>query len=144
MNGLGQQHQKPKSIFTSKKREDYYMPFDVMQQRMYSATSKLFGGGKVRLESDQAPGSNYQSTGNSENWRTSQGKNMKILLAKSRVWELLYKYKQPGFFNINKNEETEREEERETETKKDFPYKEENKNLITQDEMELKKTLYNK
>ena len=28
---------------------------------MYSATSKLFGGGKVRLESDQAPGSTYQS-----------------------------------------------------------------------------------
>lgn len=44
---------------------------------------------------------------------------MEILLAKSRVWELLYKYKQPGFFNINKNEETEREEERETETKKE-------------------------
>ena len=27
---------------------------------------------------------------------------MEILLAKSRVWEILYKYKQPGFFNINK------------------------------------------
>ena len=46
---------------------------------------------------------------------------MEILLAKSRIWEILYKYKQPVFFNINKNEETERgrEEERETETKKE-------------------------
>lgn len=40
-------------------------------------------------------------------------------LSTTRVWELIQKSKQPGFFNINKNEETEREEERETETKKE-------------------------
>ena len=44
---------------------------------------------------------------------------MEILLAKSRVWEILYKYKQPGFFNINKNEQTERGREEKRETKKE-------------------------
>ena len=103
---------------------------------MYSATNKLFGGGKVRLEADQTLD---LTTSLQEIQRIEEH-------IRGKTWRFCWPNPEYGKFYTNTNNlgSSTLTRNGETETKKDFPYKEENKNLITQDEMELKKTVYNK